>query len=182
VSKAKRKLNDRECAIGFIVLGVFLFGFAKMWFLPTHDAILETSRRIDGLQKEIALNKASIEALQLRSVASVPSTASPMKEYVTSSRHLAQVVQHLIADDSHLVTRFIGLDHSDEAKDSKDVSFNIEIVGSFPAIGGFIERLESSHLLAQVISVNVSRTGIDLDKCVAKIGVSAHLFPESEND
>lgn len=178
--KASRQLNQRECVMGFVTLFVVLFAYQSYWFKPKKTALQEWDKKISLVQTEIAQNEAVVAGLQKRMVASVPGGEAPpaFNDYVNDGHRLARVVEKLISKDQGLITRQIVVEETKEGKGYKTVSFKLEIVGAFPAIGSFVERLENSRILAEVTSIDVIRMESDLENCVARIGVDARILPE----
>lgn len=176
--KLNKKLSKRECLLGFIMLVVIVFGFFKYWYGPKNDVISEWDRKITLIQREIDQNKAVVDGLQQRIVASTRPNEkeTTFKDYLQSSRRLAQVVQRLVAEDPSLDTRAINVEKIEEEKGFKQVTFKVEVVGAFPAIGSFVERLENSKVLTEVVEMNISRVDSDLEKCVGLITVVSRLF------
>jgi hypothetical protein len=184
LKKLSKKLSRREIILGYITLLISILGFVRFVCNPQYEAFKASFDKVEKMQTKIEHNNTLISEFEKRSIASLQTGPenSPMNEYVLSSQHLAQIIDHLITDDKHLITRMIRADKSKQEKDHTDISFKVELVGSFMSIGAFIERLENSRILAQVSSVDVMRVGSDLDKCIAKIDIDARLFRGDENE
>jgi hypothetical protein len=184
MKKPNRTLSPREIALGYVALVAVLFGLVHFFFIPQNRQLALDSKKTAELDLELKHDYQIIQASRGRSIASVEGKlkSSPMGDYIYSSRKLAQIVEQFTDGDKKLVTRMIKFENAKQSKNHKDISFTVELVGSFLSIGSFVERLESSHLLAEVASVDIVRQGADLDKCVAKVAVNTRLFPEDENE
>ena len=180
-SPSKKKLSQREIILGYATLVVVLVGYFKFWYGVKNSEITDFNRKIDAIQVEVDRNKQVVDGLQKRMMASTIDTEaeSSLKGYMLSSRSLAQFVQHLISEDTNLVTRLIQIEKAEDNADFKEVSVLVELEGSFPGIGAFVERLEGSSMLAEVTDFDIWRVEGDLEKCVGKFSVSARIFPDT---
>lgn len=180
--KQSKRLSQRECIMGFVTLAVIVYGYFTYWYSVKQKAVVEIERKISLIQNEINQNKAIVDGLQKRIIASTDpgQVSSPIKEYMSASRRIAQVVEKLIAEDPVLSTRSISIEKVEQADEHKLISFSLELVGSFPAMGAFVERLESSKVLTEIRSIDISRIESDLEKCVAKISLNSRIYSEDE--
>lgn len=182
MQKQSRKLSQRECIMGFITLVVVIYGYFHYWYNGKQKSILEFEKKIALIQNEINQNKAVVDGLQKRIIAStVPGDAtSPIKEYMSASKRLAQVMEKLISEDPKLMTRSIAVDKVEQQEEHKQVEINLELEGPFPAMGAFVERLESSKLLTEIKTIDISRVDSDLEKCVAKLAIVSRIYAEDD--
>jgi len=172
----------REYIFSSVLLASLLFAYSKYWHLPTRTKALELKEKVRLLHADLDKSKAALADLntQLMAVHDLDKDAT-LKPYVTSNKKLANIVNNLISEDPDLVTILLKSE-SGQSKDHQDVNFHLQIHGTFPAIGAFIDRLEHAAILAEINTLEISRNERDLDQCTADIGVHARLLTEDEHD
>lgn len=182
-------------------LALVVLAYFQFWFLPKQRGLRELESKTTQLQTEVDKNSIALVGLRSRpKIAENKTESAILNRYLTTDQNVVEVVKRLIAEDPQLETRLIRSEPKVKAKDANDktpgrevtaakespfsheLTFNIEIVGSFFEIGAFVERLESSPILTEIQALDISRVGSDLEKCLAKISVQASLFNEGEND
>lgn len=174
-------LNPREVALMAIVLVLGIFAYFKYYYGPAGTKLAELDRQISEAQAQITRDSAIAAELQARTVASVrkAESDSSLKPFLDSSKRFAQVIQNLAADSQGVVTKGVTLDKAGRENELKELSLTIELEGAYPAIGAFVERLESSSMIAAIESIDLSRDHMDLTKCFAKIKIKSYLIEEA---
>jgi len=181
--KTSKRLSKREIVLGFASLVVICGGYFRFWFLHQQNTQSQWEQKIVSLGAELEQKKTIVIELQKRVVASVEESNKDLglKEYVSSSRRLGQSISQIVEEDKTLSTNSIQMVKSETQKGYKDIFFDLELEGSFRSLGAFIERLEGSLVLSEVISLNIVRLGTDLERCVAKLSVKVRLFGDDDD-
>lgn len=177
-----KKLSQRESILGFVTLAVLLFGYFNYWYIPHQRSVQDDKQKLVTVESQLQQRSTLVGDIQRRLAASIQENnlGNDSKEYLPASRHLGLVLRQIVGEDPSLTTNSIKLIKTDKQKEFKEVQMTLEIEGTFKSIGSFVERLENTRIMSEVLKIDVLRIPTDLERCIAKLNLKVRLFGDED--
>lgn len=175
----------------FVTLPVAALGLAYLWFgfLPGHKAIAELREQVKSKQQLLEQSQ-----LQGQAAAAIRQTLADTRAYVQKWRPASQSVQntpalcgsiHQLACDAHLTTTRFDPQPPQKRDSFSQVPINIQAIGTFAGVYGFLTQLEGLPFRVWVDSVSLTmpeKLGQDAGKIAADIKLVVFINnPESSD-
>ena len=179
--KAPKLTKQMNVGVYVAIAASFLLYYQG--FYSKNRAILDgLSRSITSEKTALAQNKARYAELASRNPAALTGVGSheSLDKYDRSNRSLANVVDTLAKGDgkSPFAVNKIVTEKQESLDGYTKTLFSLDVDASFLAIGGFLEGLDHSLLLAEVRSVDISRISSELKRCSAKIELESYVVKQ----
>lgn len=180
------KFSKRERILCLVTVVAMFFGYSKWVVAKKRASIRAMDINIQTLESSSRDLKTMMAAIQQkRSLASAPVDAAEsdaLPQYLTNSASLSNLIRQLTNEDpahkynvKSIVGRPAAIEKGAESKPYELISYEVKLETSFLSVGHFIERLEESKFVLDVVSVEVQRIESDLKRCTATIRLNSYV-------
>lgn len=180
----KIKLSNREVALVSAVLIAFPFAYRQTVLRQQKASLQVLNEQINQFQNEIATKeriKADFEAAQGKIESSndknLHISAEMLKEYSEANRKFASVIQSISDEDGRDFLKVNKIETKETVTEGSLVRTKIALAldSPFVELGKFLEKIETSKMLASVASVKISRISDELKRCSATVEMNAYV-------
>jgi len=166
----------------FLVLAGMLslaFGYYQFWHLPRSQELASLRTQLFESKKKLESDLAVINSLnQVSQADQVIEKADQKLEQVREmNSNFANIVRELSGGDTPdlFQIRNLAVKSEDRFADYSRVLFNMEIEAPFLSVGQFLERLEKSDLLTEVIQIDITRLEKEMKRCTIKLALYSYV-------
>ena len=174
----KQPASLREVALVCGAMVMLAYAYFQFWYLPEARAFDTLTRQVQEAKKKLESDLAAADALSKRARMDPVEEAADIKmdQVREVNSNFANIIRELSGGDTPDLFKIKSLTVGKEERfiDYSKVLFNLEIEAPFLAVGQFLDRLEKSDLLTEVINIDVSRVEKEMKRCTIKLSLYSY--------
>lgn len=176
------KATPREILLVAAGIASILYGYSRFWHGPNSRQMTELVQTNSDRRLRLQGDLATVERLeteartQTASDGAVGAGDSKLDQVREVNSNFANIVRELsgVGASERFTIRSLTLSKEEKLADYTRVLFTLEIEAPFLAVGGFLERLEKSDLLTEVVDIDVSRIEKELKRCTIRLSIYSY--------
>jgi hypothetical protein len=168
----------REILLVAGTMGALAFAYLQFWHLPRNREIAALQKQVIEAKKKLENDLSAADALSKKANADpVEQAADAQMDRVREmNSNFANIVRELSGGDTPdlFTIKSLNLAKEEKMADYSKVLFNLELEAPFLSVGQFLERLEKSDLLTEVVSVDISRVQPEMKRCTIRLSLYSY--------
>ncbi len=174
----KKGQSPRELvltAVGLIALSLV---YTNTWHANREVDIKRETKAIEEGRKKLQADEAMIAALiQEENAPQSKGQDARLATIREANNNFANIVKTLSGtDDPDLFTiRNLTVDKEERFAEYSKVLFTLEVDAPFLHVGQFLEKLEQSNLLTELVNVEATRIDPELKRCSVKLSIYSYV-------
>ncbi|MBU6376548.1 MAG: hypothetical protein KGQ59_11170 [Bdellovibrionales bacterium] len=174
-----RPIHLREVTLALLCSISLSICFAKLWYKPRAQILLKDKVSIEELHQKISSDQLILVELQKmeNNGESLPNQDPRMTLIREANSSFANIIKTLSGtDDPDLFSiKNISVEKEEPFLDYNKVLFLVELEAPFLHVGRFLEKLEKSDLLTEVLEIEANRIDPELKRCTVRLRLFSYV-------
>jgi hypothetical protein len=181
MSEAEEKpiASLREIGLVFGAMAALAYLYFQFWHFPQAREYETLKKQVVEAKKKLDGDLAAADSLSKKARLDPVEEAADLKmdQIREMNSNFANIVRELSGGDTPdlFLIRNLTLAKEEKFADYNKVMFNLEIEAPFMSVGQFLERLEKSDLLTEVVNIDISRVEREMKRCTIKLSVYSYV-------
>ncbi|NDD91395.1 hypothetical protein EBZ37_04855 [bacterium] len=175
----KRATTPRELVLAVVAATVLSIAFGKYWYKPRKLSIANEIRLVEETNKKLIADQEVFSDLQkIDSESEQPRGQDPRITVIREANSsFANIIKKLSGtDDPDLFSiKNIAVEKEESFSEYSKVLFSLELEAPFLHVGRFLETLEKSDLLTEVVDIEANRIEPELKRCSVKLKLYSYV-------
>jgi hypothetical protein len=173
-----RVATKRELLMLLLGITAICYGFLHYWYEPRAKETRRLQQFVNEAKAKIENDATLAESLTKQAILNSrpPETDTQLEQIKIMNSNFANIIRELsgVGGMGRFDIRNLTVSKEEKMADYTRVLFTVEIEAPFLAIGSFLERLEVSKLLTEVVEIDVSRIEREHKRCQVKLSIYSY--------
>ncbi len=170
--------STREILLTVAGLGALALVYANTWHAQGKTDIVREQKAITEAQKKLKADQELIETLKREETA--PGREKQDARLATireANNNFTNIVKALSGDDTPdlFTIKSLKVDNEEPFSEYNKVLFTLELDAPFLHVGKFLEKLEQSDLLTELVDIEATRIDPELKRCSVKLSIYSYV-------
>jgi len=179
----KAGATPRELLLVAMGILALLYGYMRFWHEPRALEIQGKAQALSDNNARLTADLATLETLNRQArleaealQAGQVTQNAQIDQVREMNSNFANIVRELTGAGStgKFSIRNLAVSKEEKMADYTKVLFSLELDAPFLALGSFLERLEKSDLLTEVVDIQVTRIERELKRCTIKLSIYSY--------
>lgn len=174
----KKGPSIRELALTTAGLAALALVYANTWHANREVDIKRETKAIEDAQKKLQADETVIATLiQEENAPQAEGQDARLATIREANNNFANIVKTLSGtDDPDLFSiKNLTVDKEERFAEYSKVLFSLEVDAPFLHVGQFLEKLEESNLLTELVNVEATRIDPELKRCSVKLSIYSYV-------
>jgi hypothetical protein len=171
--------QPREILLTVAGLIALSLAYVNVWYNPREIEIKRDQKILEEAQKKLKADEDLI--------ASLNSSDKPAEQQLAQDARLAtireannnftNIVKKLSGNENPdlFMIRSLTLDKEEQFSEYNKVQFTLDVEAPFLNVGQFLEKLEESLLLTELVDIDATRIDPELKRCSVKLSLNSYV-------
>lgn len=168
----------REIGLVMGAMAALSYSYFQFWHLPQSRDYQALQKQVIEAQRKLDGDLSAADSLSKKAKLDPVEEAADVKmdQIREMNSNFANIVRELSGGDTPdlFLIRNLSVGREEKFADYNKVLFNLEIEAPFISVGQFLEKLEKSDLLTEVINIDISRVEREMKRCTIKLSLYSY--------